>query len=248
MCEKKISYLRKAFQGLFLLLVLMGLHRETAPFLALMLPLAFVAGNFFCGWLCPLGALQEVLGKLGARLTGKKYRLPERFRQPAQYTKYLLALTLLGAIGLGLMKTEAVKSLFFDAYHSFFAVFEGSLPAASAVVFLVLVLAVALFVDRPYCNYLCLNSIEYAVPSWTRLFTVVRNPDSCIQCGACDRKCPMLIRVSETRELRNLQCINCFECVAACPVSGTLTYGRAKRLTEKLKNGLKSLRGGNFPN
>ena len=45
----------------------------------------------------------------------------------------------------------------------------------------------------------------------------------------------MNIRVSAAEELRNLQCINCFECAARCPVDNTLTYGRADALLSKLK-------------
>jgi len=232
---KKILWVRRVCQALLVMLVLLGLHRAAQPVQTVLLLFAFVAGNFFCGWLCPLGTFQEALGKAGSLLIKKKIKMPPSIQRYAQCTKYLLMLILLILIGMGTMQVEEVQALPTDAYQSFFNFFDGNPLIAAASVFLALILLLSLFVDRPFCNYLCTNSIEYALPSWTRIFTVKRNSETCVKCGICDRVCPMNIQVSAAEELRNLQCINCFKCVARCPVDNTLTYGRADALLKKLK-------------
>jgi polyferredoxin len=237
---KKIIRLRTTFQVSFVLLVFLRLHRTVHPVLVVLSPLAFIAGNFFCGWFCPLGAFQDALSKVGSLFIKKKIKIPPSVQRYAQYSKYLLALVLLILIGAGIMGTEEANSLPVDAYQSFFAIFDGNPLMISAIVFLVFVLILSLFVNRPFCNYLCVNSVEYAVPSWTRIFTIRRKAATCISCKACDQICPMNIQVSTAGELRNLQCINCFRCVARCPVNGTLSYGRADAVLRKLKDGVQS--------
>lgn len=233
---KKFLRLRHFSQALFMVLVFLGLHEYIHPLLIVVFLLAFVAGNYFCGWICPMGAAQELLGKAGSLLVKKKYRLPFAIQRYAQYTKYLFMLALLILVGLQAMRLDELNSLPVDAYQSFTALFENHSLARPAVAFLVFVLILSLFTDRPYCNHLCVNSLEYALPSWTRLFTVKRKASSCIGCRACDRTCPMNIRISEAQEVRNLQCINCLQCTAACPVPRTLSYGKADILLQKIKN------------
>ena len=168
--------------------------------------------------------------------------MPVRFQRYAQCSKYFLMLAILLSAALGAIRMEDANALPIDAYQSFFAVFEGNPLTTLAAAFLVAMLALSLFAERPFCNYFCVNSIEYAIPSWTRIFTVKRNPSACIGCSACDRACPMHIRVSGAVELRNLQCINCFDCVGSCPVRGALGYGRAKIAIRNIRDKMKSVR------
>lgn len=231
---KKIRFFRHTAQAVFLVLVFLRLHRQVAPILAIFLPLAFVCGNFFCGWLCPLGAIQEFFGRIGVFFVKKKLTLPHRIQHRARYARYLLALVLLALVGIGIMGADDANALSIDAYQSFLAIFDGHPLALAATAFLAFVLFLSLFTDRPYCNYLCVNGIEYALPSFTRIFTIKRHAHSCIACKACDRRCPMHIEVSGAAEVRNLQCINCFTCLEACPVNGVLGYGRADETLAKL--------------
>ncbi|MDR1472560.1 MAG: 4Fe-4S dicluster domain-containing protein [Synergistaceae bacterium] len=152
----------------------------------------------------------------------------------------MLAVLILALVGLGQITPDSVDALPFDAYQSFFDKLDGGALSEAATAALGFVLVLSLLMDRPYCNYLCLNSIEYALPSWTRVFSVKRDGDKCIGCGNCDRSCPMNVRVSEIVELRSLRCINCFWCIARCPAAGALSYGKTDAAIAKLKNLLAS--------
>jgi polyferredoxin len=241
---KKVQRARALLQLLFLCAVLLGLHRRMGLIIFVFTPLAFIAGNFFCGWLCPLGAIQELLRKAGSifmKRSIKRIKLPSGAQRYAQFTKYLLALVILILVLLGAMSPDEANSLPVDAYQSFFALADGNHLAAAAISALCAFLITSLFIDRPYCNYLCVNSVEYALPSCTRVLTIRRNPDACVKCGACDARCPMNISVSHVKEVRNLQCINCLGCIAVCPARGALSYGRAGVLT-KIENKIRAAR------
>jgi len=59
----------------------------------LTLGLSFVLGRAFCGWICPLGTLSQIAGRLGRARRDEK--AADRYR-PAQRWKYALLLFLLG--------------------------------------------------------------------------------------------------------------------------------------------------------
>jgi polyferredoxin/ferredoxin len=65
--------------------------------------LTVVLGRFFCGWVCPFGALHQVVGWLGRR--GKKHaeRVAMNQYRGAQVIKYYVLIGLLGAAAGGLL-------------------------------------------------------------------------------------------------------------------------------------------------
>ena len=107
---------------------------------------------------------------------------------------------------------------------------SGNLAQTAATFIMGTFLVVALFFERPFCNYFCPEGIKFGLASLTRFFSIKRNSDTCIHCKCCDKACPMNIEVSKGNHVRNAQCINCFKCMAACPKQDTLTYGRVNPL------------------
>jgi uncharacterized protein with FMN-binding domain/Pyruvate/2-oxoacid:ferredoxin oxidoreductase delta subunit len=86
-------------------------------------------------------------------------------------------------------------------------------------------LAISLVFDRPFCNYLCVEGARHGLFSAFRPVTISRNEDTCVDCGKCNRVCPMNIEISSHEQVRSLQCIDCMACATACPVEGTLKIG-----------------------
>jgi len=54
-----------------------------------------LTGRFFCGWLCPLGTLQQMVGRWADRRRSRRARAAGRQSHPGQRIKYLLLIGLL---------------------------------------------------------------------------------------------------------------------------------------------------------
>ncbi|MRR13045.1 4Fe-4S dicluster domain-containing protein, partial [bacterium] len=86
----------------------------------------------------------------------------------------------------------------------------------------------SLVYDRFFCKYACPMGGLLALLSRLSVFKVRRDPETCIDCGACDRACPVNVDVASARTVSSAECIGCAECVNACPAPGALTLATAR--------------------
>ena len=233
---KKIQYLRGLTQLIFLSLLILGLYNHVRGTLIFLVPIGLIIGNYFCGWACPFGTAQENTGKIGSAFIKKKFQLPAKYQKYAKYSRYLV---LLAVLTLG--ASQIIDLVPLNAYRSFFALLSSRPLEWIAYSILAFFLLLSFFVERPFCNYACTEGIKFALPNLARLYTIKRNSDTCIQCHNCDRVCSMNIHISNTDEVRNPQCINCFKCISNCPVKNTLTYGKTTLTLTKIKEKITTL-------
>lgn len=219
--RQTMQWLRLAVQLSIMFLLIGGLYSVVRPAFIVLLPLAFLAGNFFCGWFCPFGTMQELLGKVGSLIIKKKFKMPLSLQRYLQYSRYVLAIIVLSHIAQQVVDFSAI-----NAYKTFMRAATGVFAQTAAMTIMSSFLVAALFFDRPFCNYCCTEGVRYGVLSLGRIVTIKRNDDACIGCKRCDRACPMNIPVSANKQVRHAQCINCFQCVAACPMAEALQYGK----------------------
>lgn len=181
--------------------------------------LVISTGVFYCGWLCPMGLLQDLGQRMATVFHIKQQMMPEKIHSTLVYARYiLLGLTVFYftdalAIVLGYEPRGRILTL----------LIQKTLPSI-AVFIVILFLALSIFFKRIYCRYFCTEGARLGLLSIFRLWTIKRNVHSCVQCGKCDKVCPMQISVSKIETLRSPQCINCMECVSACPIEKTLNY------------------------
>jgi len=216
--KKWYQIIRLILPVLYAILLTAGLIVKNMFFMILFMGSALLAGSFYCGWLCPFGALQEWLNKVGRFLKIPQLRIPAAIEKWLRLSRYLL----LGLSSLGF----AVVLFLVSPYGTFYAVLMNNLRylTTGIIIFFGLFLLLSLFVNRPFCRYFCPEGARYGAVSLGRLFSICRNDDKCISCGKCDRSCPVQIQVSNKKHVRSSQCINCFECIAHCPVDGALSY------------------------
>ena len=183
--------------------------------------LALLFGPVVCGWVCPLGSIQEWVGRLGRRLLGKRYNrlLPRRLDGLLRYLRYVVLAWVLYVT----IVTGALVFADFDPYFALFNFWSGEV-AVSGLVILAAVLLLSPLVERPFCKYACPYGAVLGVFNLFRVFKIRRNAATCIDCKRCDRACPMNIEVSGAEAVRNHQCISCLECTSevACPVAATV--------------------------
>jgi polyferredoxin len=222
--KKFVQPARRISQLLFTGLLIAGLYMNIRMVLMVFLPASLLFGNFFCGWACPYGAVQELMGDLGSKIFKKKFKMPVKIQKYLQYLRYLLFVILIIGI-LDFILSPA------NGYGTFMKVVSERMTTAASVTALgimIFYLILSLFFERAFCNYLCTEAAKYGVLSMTRIFSIKRDEETCISCRKCDKACPMNIQVSKHDQVRNGQCINCMKCIETCPVPGTLNYSKVK--------------------
>jgi polyferredoxin len=173
----------------------------------------------FCSWVCPLGTLQEWIGRGGRRAFGRFVRLPSAVDRPLVPVRYAV----LAAV-LVLTYTLWEFDLGFRAYDPFYIIFTWGEHGTAAWSFWVAggVLAAAFAVPFFWCRYLCPLGAAMDPFSRAGALRLRRNRDACTACGTCDALCPHRIPVSTSDEITARNCTNCLECVAGCPERGAL--------------------------
>lgn len=205
-------------------------HESSFVLMAIVFVLALLFGPVFCGWVCPLGTVQELIGRVGRRLLGRRYNrfVPLRVDSVLRHLRYLV---LAWVVWVTARSGQLVFSDY-DPYYTLFNFWTGEV-ALSGVIILGFVLVASLVVERPFCKYACPYGALLGLSNLVRVFGIRRKADTCISCGACDRACPMNIKVSKAGRVRNHQCISCLACTSeqACPVPATveLAAGRQTR-------------------
>lgn len=210
-------------------------HRVPFYVLGLLMLFGVVLGRAVCGLLCPFGLVQDLLYKLPV----PKWTVPRRLDRPARYGKYaVLVLLVIALPALG----QGVVPPLFCKYLCPAGTLEGGIPlllldkslrkAAGAlfqwkVLVLVVILALAAAVQRPFCKYLCPLGAFYALFNRFSFYQMGLDQDKCVRCGQCERACPMGVEV--TKNINSPECIRCGRCREVCPagaVSGGFCPGK----------------------
>jgi len=193
------------------------IHQSSFILMILIFILSFLFGSVFCGWVCPLGSVQEWLGKLGKRLFKKRYNnfIPRRIDQYLRYLRYIMLIWVLYATAM----TGKLAFGDIDPYYALFNFWTG-------LAILGITLLGSLVVERPWCKYACPYGAVLGITNLFSVFSIRRRESSCISCDLCTSACPMNIPVHNVNVVRDHQCIGCLECTteAMCPIENTVIF------------------------
>lgn len=171
----------------------------------------FIWGRgLFCGWLCPYGAGSEMLHKIAGHAGLKKYQfsLPKRWHDRLKWTKYLIFAGLLGLSFYSMPMAERYAEV--EPFKTTFLVGVWNRSWPFAAYWLVLA-GLSLFIERPFCKYLCPLGAALAVPSTFRFFGLKRKSE-CTTCAACAKGCTQLAIDSKGR-IDQRECLLCLDCM-----------------------------------
>lgn len=162
--------------------------------------LALLFGRAFCGYVCPIGAVQELI----QHLPTKKIRIGNK-TIPFLFRLAFLGAFLIAALlfSVGLLKYLGVRDFFhLDATSALFYVFIS-------------LLILSTFVYRPFCRFMCPYGVLLSLAAIRSRFKLQRN-DECTECGECEVICP----TNEAGRLDSKQdCYLCNRCRDACPTA-----------------------------
>jgi polyferredoxin len=199
------------------------IHESAFVLMVIGFVLAILFGPVFCGWVCPLGTIQEWVAKWGKKFFKRRYNhfIPARIDNVLRYPRYLVLVWVVYV-------TATSSTLIFADYDPYFALFNfwSGEVTWTALSILVLTLGLSLFVERPWCKYACPYGAVLGISNLFRVFQIRRAEATCKADGACSIMCPMNIPVDSVKTVRNHQCISCLECTseATCPVAKTVIF------------------------
>ncbi|QTN48035.1 regulatory protein NosR [Ectopseudomonas mendocina] len=162
----------------------------------------------FCGWLCPFGALQELLNELARKIRIPQYELPFAVHERLWAIKYIVLLVLFGLSLESMMLAEKAAevepfktaiTLKFDRQWWF-------------VLYVVVLLLVNLFTRKVYCRYICPLGAALAIPSKFRLFDWLKRRKECGNpCQLCAKECEIQAIHPDGR-INGNECHYCLDC------------------------------------
>ena len=189
--------------------------------------------GIFCGWLCPFGALQELINELARKLKIKQFELPFVLHEKLWAVKYLILLVLFGVSLESLSTAEKLAEV-----EPFKTTFLLSFQRQWwFVVYAVLLLLISIFTRKVYCRYICPLGAALAIPSKLRMFDWLKRRAECgSPCKLCANECEIQAIHPDGRINHN-ECHHCLDC--------QVTYYNAKRCPPLVMASKKNIRTAN---
>jgi len=186
--------------------------------------ISFLFRKSFCGWVCPVGTLSELVSKSGRWIAGRSLKMPVYIDYPLRSVKYLLMTFFLYVI-LIKMTPQSIWSFLNTPYWKvadikllkFFVE-----PSSTTLIVLFVLFLFSLFYKNFWCRYLCPYGALLGLLAVFGPSRIKRDKERCINCGLCSKNCPSSLPVDKKRLVHSPECTGCLTCVSYCPSDGAL--------------------------
>ncbi len=179
-----------------------------------LLAISAILGRSMCGWLCPFGLVQDLLGRLRRR----QWRMPRWMG----YLKYVMLVV------AGLILPYLTFTPWFCEFCPQGALQGGILqpilnPSLRAMIgtlyyvkmgILAAFLVGSVFIRRPFCHSFCALGAIFSLLNRVSLVRMEYDREKCTDCMWCVKACPA--GIDPRTDLNGNACVSCMEC-AKCP-------------------------------
>jgi len=184
----------------------------------------------YCGWLCPFGALQELINVFARYIKIPQFELPWAVHERLWAIKYLILLALFGMSMESLATAEQFAEI--EPFKTTFLLkFDREWPF---VLYASALLLINVFNRKFFCRYLCPLGAALSTSNSIRLFSWLRRRPECGQpCKTCAKECEIQA-INPDGEINMRECHYCLDCQVTyfneekCPPLKKLARKKAK--------------------
>jgi len=190
----------------------------------------------YCGWLCPFGALQELMNVFARYIKIPQFELPWAVHERLWAIKYLI---LLGLFGLSMESLAAAEKFAeIEPFKTTFLLkFDREWPF---ILYAVSLLVINIFNRKFFCRYLCPLGAALSTSNSIRLFSWLRRRPECGQpCKTCAKECEIQA-INPDGEINMRECHYCLDCQVTyfhdekCPPLKKIKYKKRKLAKDEI--------------
>jgi polyferredoxin len=193
--------------------------------------LTLIGPKLFCSWICPVGAVQELIAMWADKLKISRKKTSFAFSQTIRLAIFIFFIFFCAAGILTLSQNGRTFSFniydYINAFHGFEFIIQATL-LDNLFHFLpfLLTLILAFKFYRPFCHYICPVGLYTHFLEQIAIFRIKLKKPPCDDCGVCEKKAPCKA-VPDILKGANLRpdCYGCNVCVEVCP-KNALSIGR----------------------
>ena len=209
-----------------------GLRHNFSLFVTgFLLSVGVVFGKFICGYVCPMGLMQDLLYKIKSR----KFILTFRF---LRYIKYAVLGIFVIILPYAVRHELSLQGRpWFCAYVCPSGTILAAIPLIAANDFLrnflgwqfllkisiaLAIIAASVFVLRIFCRILCPLGAIYGLFNRISVFGIIADKFKCVSCKQCKMACH--IALDPIEQANSPECFRCGNCVKTCNTKA-FSYG-----------------------
>ena len=186
---------------------------------------ALMFGRTICGWMCPVGLIQDLLHKI--KTPKLKKSVVSRTLSYFKYVVLVLFVFILAGFGIypAFCKYICPAGILEGAFgllpQNDWALLSsiGSLFTWKFAL-LISIFVACIFIYRAFCRFICPLGAIYSLFNRFSFFGIKLNRDKCTNCGKCISKCKL-----DIKHVGDHECISCGECIDVCPTKAITFKG-----------------------
>ncbi|WP_163557796.1 NosR/NirI family protein [Halomonas sp. NO4] len=162
----------------------------------------------YCGWLCPFGAMQELISAVARKLKVPQFSVPFMLHERLWALKYIILLGLFAVSLQSLGQAEVYAEV--EPFKT--AVLLKFQREWGFVLYAVALLVISAFNHKFFCRYFCPLGAGLAIPARIRLFDWLRRHKECGKpCQICAHECE-IGAIHPDGHINPNECHYCLDC------------------------------------